>query len=137
MDTSMNFNTHKYIKELMNAGMDEKQAEIITFGMLESRDHDISRLATKEQLAHVEEKLSSQIKTVEQRLEAKIDAVEQRLDAKIDAVDAKIDAVEQRLDAKIDAASSQTQLAILKWVIPLMLGNTALIIGALVKLYKI
>ncbi len=47
---TMNFDTHKYIKELESSGFNEKQAEVIVKSLLDSRDYDLSKLATREQV---------------------------------------------------------------------------------------
>jgi phosphopantetheine adenylyltransferase len=56
--------------------MKEVQAEAIVRAIKESRDFDFSRLATKDQLKNVEQKLVAEIKTVEERLRGEIKASE-------------------------------------------------------------
>lgn len=51
---SHSFDTHKYIKALVAQGMKEPQAEMIVSTIVESRDFDLSRLATKEQLTLIQ-----------------------------------------------------------------------------------
>ena len=60
------FDTHKYIKSLQESGFNEKQAEMLVKSLLESRDFDLSILATREQVA---------------QLDGKIDKVESKIDA--------------------------------------------------------
>jgi len=91
------FDTHKYIKSLQESGFNEKQAEILVKSLLESRDFDLSILATREQVA---------------RLDGKIDKVESNLEKKI-------------IEVKYD---------ILKWIIPIMLTNVAIMVGIALKL---
>ena len=44
------FDTHKHIKALTNSGFKEEQAELIIRSLLESRESDLSKLATNESL---------------------------------------------------------------------------------------
>ena len=76
--------------------------------LLESRDFDLSILATREQVA----KLDGKIDKVESNLNAKIDKVESNLEKKI-------------IEVKYD---------ILKWIIPIMLTNVAIMVGIALKL---
>jgi len=55
------FNTHEYIKALIKTGMKEKQAEILVKGLLESREYDFSRLATKDELLATKQELKAEI----------------------------------------------------------------------------
>ena len=91
------FDTHKYIKSLQESGFNEKQAEMLVKSLLESRDFDLSILATREQVA---------------KLDGKIDKVESNLEKKI-------------IEVKYD---------ILKWIIPIMLTNVAIMVGIALKL---
>lgn len=58
------FDTHKHIKSLQETGFNEKQAEKLVKSLLESRDFNISILATREQLTKVEAKLQKEIANV-------------------------------------------------------------------------
>jgi hypothetical protein len=51
------FDTHKYIKSLQETGFNEQQAEILVKSLLESRDFDLSILATRDQVAEVKSDL--------------------------------------------------------------------------------
>jgi len=53
------FDTHKHIKELQATGFDERQAEVIVKSLFESRDYDVSKLATKEQVFVLEKDVKS------------------------------------------------------------------------------
>lgn len=66
---NMNFDTHKHIKAFKAAGIEEKQAEAIVSVIQNSRDYDLSRLATKEQLELVKVSLSKDIDTINQRID--------------------------------------------------------------------
>ena len=113
-ETPMSFDTHKSIKFLIKKGIKESQAESIVEVVNQSRDHDFSRLATKEQLKGVEKELRGEIRSV--REEVKL--VEERLRGEITAVRGEI------ISAKFD---------ILKWMIPLLITILLSIIGVFFK----
>ena len=95
------FDTHKYIKSLQESGFNEKQAEMLVKSLLESRDFDLSILATREQVSKIESSLN-----------------------------AKIDKVESNLEKQI----TEVKYDILKWIIPIMLTNVAIMVGIALKL---
>lgn len=67
------FDTHKHIKELQATGFDERQAEVIVKSLFESRDYDVSKLATKEQVFVLEKDVKSiekDVKTIEKDVRA-------------------------------------------------------------------
>ncbi len=70
------FDTHKFIKKIQSAGFKEKEAEAIVDVLMESRDFDLSKLATKDQIQNVEERLGSKIINSEERIYARINAME-------------------------------------------------------------
>jgi hypothetical protein len=80
------FDTHKYIKSLQESGFNEKQAEMLVKSLLESRDFDLSILATREQVSKIGTNLNAKIDKVESSLNAKIDKVESNLEKKITEV---------------------------------------------------
>jgi len=66
MYTAVAFDTHKHIKEIIKSGMPEPQAEAIIKLVQESKESDLSRLTTKEQvfmleqrIEHIEEKMAT------------------------------------------------------------------------------
>ena len=62
------FDTHKFIKKIQSTGLKEEQAEAIVDILKESRSFDLDRLATKDQLQNVEERLTSKIHMMESSL---------------------------------------------------------------------
>jgi hypothetical protein len=79
MYTSPSFDTHKFVKSFTVVGMKEEQAEAIVTAIVESRDHDLSKLATKDQL----EAVKAQIETVRVQLDSKIDNSISKLEASL------------------------------------------------------
>ena len=70
----VNFDTYKHVKDFEKAGFAIGQAEALVNVISASREFDISRLATKEQLTNVEEKLSASTKSLEEKLTERIRA---------------------------------------------------------------
>ena len=66
------FDTHQHIKDLQSAGFNEKQAEVIVKSLLQSRDTDISHLATREQVSAIEKSTKEQLNTIREELRALI-----------------------------------------------------------------
>lgn len=62
------FDTHKYIKSLQESGFNEKQAEMLVKSLLESRDFDLSILATREQVSKIESNLEKQISATREQV---------------------------------------------------------------------
>ena len=102
--------------------------------LLESRDFDLSILATREQVA----RLDGKIDKIESNLNTKIDKVESNLEKQISAtreqvtqLDAKIDKVESNLEKKIDNVEtkikelsdtiSSNKYDIIKWMVTLFI----------------
>lgn len=59
MYTSSNFDTHQIMKSFINAGIEEVQAEAIVMAIAQSKDYDLSKLATKEQLELVKQQVTN------------------------------------------------------------------------------
>ncbi len=106
------FDTYKYIKQFQSSGFNEQQEEAIVRTLVETRDFDLSRLATKDQLAMVEEKLSNRINSVEVTLDAKIDNIKNEL--------------------KADIATSHAST--LKWIMPLLITLIGMVATMMIKL---
>ena len=102
------FDTHKYIKSLQESGFNEKQAEMLVKSLLESRDFDLSILATREQVA---------------QLNGKIDKVESNLEKKI-----------IELKSEIKESISSIKHDMLKWIVPMMLTIVGIAVGIALKL---
>jgi len=124
-ETTMNFDTHKSIKFLIKKGIKESQAESIVEVVSQSRDHDFSKLATKDQLKLVEKDLKGEIRSVREEIRS----VEERLRGEIAAVRGEIGSVEKGLRGEIAAA----KVDILKWTIPLLVTILLSIVGMFFK----
>ncbi|MDX1924699.1 MAG: hypothetical protein SFT91_05730 [Rickettsiaceae bacterium] len=120
MHISQNFDTHKFVKSFVVAGMSEDQAEAIVTAIVQSRDADLSRLATKEQI----ELLRLQIESVKLELEGKIDSFKSELDGKIDSL-------KTEFETKLDSRISKQEASLLKWFITTSVAMTGIIIAAI------
>lgn len=102
------FDTHRVVKRLREAGFNEAQAETFTDVLNESRAFDLTELATKADLVELRTELKAEIAA--SRTEFKGEMAALRLE------------IER---AKTD---------ILKWIVPLILAQIAVMIGLLAKL---
>ncbi|MDF3048235.1 MAG: putative phage protein [Candidatus Midichloriaceae bacterium] len=129
------FDTHSAVKRFILSGLKEEQAEAIVQAISESRDYDLSNLATKTDLIGTEKKLDDRITGVEQRLDAKITAVEQKLDAKfselsIDIANVRIEIVQVR--GEIEKSKNET----LKWFIGIAIILVGTMTGIMTLLFR-
>ena len=102
MTNSLAFDTHKFVKDMTQADMPEKQAEVLAKHYANLLN---DRLATKDDLKDLE----------------------QRLDARFEAIDARFEDLEQRIDAKIENSEQRLWIKMLV----LQIASIATIITAL------
>ena len=69
--THYNFDTYKYIKALVAQGMQEPQAEIIINSIADSREIDLSHLATREQISALEKSTKEQFIALKEQMATK------------------------------------------------------------------
>lgn len=103
-------------KRLKEAGFSETQAEAVTGVLRDTREFDLSQLATKVDLAGVKAELSAvrnEIAVLRNELRAEIAAMRTEL--------------EMRIDAKIEAAKSE----MIKWVVGVGFAQVATILAVL------
>jgi hypothetical protein len=162
---SHTFDTHEYIKELIKVGIKEPQAEAIVKGILKSRDHDFSKLATKEQVAIIEHALAviqkdmgkcatkEQLEHLEEKLITKIDSLEEKVDAIIKDMEKfatkeqvthleekfsiKLDAAEKKLVEKIESVANASQTGLIKWIVPILISNLIAVLGIVLTAIKV
>ena len=102
------FDTHKYIKSLQETGFNEKQAEVLVKSLLESRDFDLSILATREQVADMKSDLKKEIAQLDAKFNKEISATrEQVTDVKSEISDVRKEIVQ--LDNKLSKEISSTR----------------------------
>ena len=81
MHSDMYFDTHKHIKILIQHGIKEQQAESIVDLVLQSREFDISRLATKDQVDALSLSTKDQVDALNISTKDQINALQVQIDA--------------------------------------------------------
>lgn len=142
------FDTHRVVKRLMEAGFSDTQAETVTDVLRESRELDVGQLATKadltNEIALLKTELKGEIDALRAELKGEIDALRAELRGEIDAFRAELKGeidtfrAEFRGDidtlrAELKSGTDKVKVDILKWVVPLLIGQVALYV-AIVKL---
>jgi len=115
----VNFDTYKHVKDFEESGFNTGQVEALIRVISSSRDFDISRLATKEQLSYVEEKLT-----------AKIDALQKNMTTEIKAMRFEIKAMQSDIKSQI----KESLISNLRWTIGLVGSLIVALIGIAYKL---
>ena len=133
------FDTHKYIKSLQETGFNEQQAEVLVKSLLESKDFDLSFLATREQIVQLDNKIDSYRKDTKTEIDSfrkdtktEIDSFRKDTKAEFDSLkkDIKLEMSEHK--QSITAEMSKNKTEILKWVIGLFV---VLVITILIRPY--
>ena len=120
------FDTHKYIKSLQESGFNEKQAEMLVKSLLESRDFDLSILATREQVSKTEASLEKQISAIREQVA--------RLDGKIDKVESNLEQNIIVLKSELKERISSIKHDMIKWIVHMMLTIVGIAVGIALKL---
>ena len=100
------FDTHRFVKRLTGAGMNERQAEVLADEQVALLN---ANLATKAELADVEANLAARIAQVEANLAARIAQVEANLRSEI----------------------AQVEASLLRWMVGALIAQAGLIVGLL------
>lgn len=123
-ESQMYFDTHESIKALVEQGIKETQAESIVKIVTQSRERDVSNLATKEQVKAVENKVDAVERDISllrqdlNTLKQDFSTLRQDLNKFVTKVElnAMLNALEERLTSRIISANNDT----LKWLIPFL-----------------
>jgi phosphopantetheine adenylyltransferase len=118
------FDTHKYIKNLQETGFNEQQAEILVKSLLESRDFDLSILATREQVADVKSDLQKNIAQLDSKLSKEISEVKSDLQKDIAQLDSKLSkeiAATREQISEVKDGIRQSKIDMLKWIFPMFI----------------
>ncbi|MCY4237884.1 MAG: DUF2730 family protein [Rhodospirillaceae bacterium] len=154
MTEAIAFDTHRYVKRLIDGGFTERQAETLIDAQVTLLN---ANLATKGDVARIEERIAR----IEERIakvEAGMDALRQetkadiaRIEERIAKIEADMDALRQETKAGMDALRQETKASVeifrqetkasieaiksdlLKWLFGAMIAQGGLIV-ALVKL---
>ena len=107
------FDTHEYIKDLQQGNIPLQQAEAHSNALKKVLNEE---LATKRDLNDVKTSLQHDLENLEGRLNTKMENLEGRLNTKIDGLEIKF---------------KENIISLIKWLVPLLLGQAALIIALL------
>jgi len=113
MYAEMSFDTHKYVKEFVSIGMPEPQAEAIIRLVHESKSNDFSKLATKDQVLSLEQKLDSSVARLEQKIDSSVERLEQKIESYRNESKADIERLEQKMATKEELSKLETQMVTL------------------------
>ena len=106
--------------------------------LLESRDFDLSILATREQVAEVKSDLQKEIAEVKSDLQKKIAEVKSDLQKEITITREQVAEVKSDLQKEIAAtndAIKQSKVDTLKWTLPLIMTAISMIAVLMIKLF--
>lgn len=108
------FDTHAAVEALIGKGVQKEQAEIFVRIVQESKDSELGKLASKEQVAllekdfeHMKESVATKADLAEVKTELKTEMAEMKAELK-----AEISAVEKRLDEKIHNSERRLMIMI-------------------------
>jgi hypothetical protein len=139
------FDTYTHINELKKAGFNEEQAAVIIKSLVDSRETDISHLATKEQVNKLEASTIESINkleasTIERFNKLEISTIERinKLEAstteQIFEVKTQINALDKKIDvsiAKLEAKISDTHTNTIKWMVGTMIALAGILIAGI------
>ena len=140
------FDTHRFVKRLTEAGLDEPVAEalaeeqvrLLNGHLVTSGDLAATELALKTDLDRVKAELEAGLDRVKAELTADIDRVKAELTADIERVKAEltkdIERVKAELTKDIEVAKAQLKAELIRWIYGAMIAQVALIV-ALLKLF--
>jgi len=141
----MNFDTHRSIKALIDRGFKETQAEAVVDLVAQSRNHDLSKLATKEQVSTLKEQISrlestfvtkEQFTKFENATKEQFSRLESATNEWFIKLEAKIDTIEAKLKAMITEKISKLQISNTRWMISILIalvGVGAAVVAVLLK----
>ena len=125
------FDTHEYIKDLQQGNVPLKQAEAHSNALKKVLNEE---LATKRDLNELETKLNTKMENLEAKIDSKISEVHIQLKDLEGRLNTKMENLEGRLNTKIDGLEikfKENIISLIKWLVPLLLGQAALIIALL------
>ena len=132
------FDTYKYVKSLIKNGLSEKQAESIVQIISDSRDTDLSRLATKDQVGHLQERMERfELATKDQicHLQERMERFELATKDQVGHLQERMERFEnrfERIDIKFDRLENEMKITH-RWMIGLILAILTLVTTILFK----
>ena len=116
----INFDTYEVVKRLCASGMPEKQAEEVIHAIISSKEYDLSKLATREQVTDIQREL--------EKFATKEQVADIQRDLEKFATKEELFALENKMVTEI----SKSKDDIVKWMVGLFI---ALAIAIFVKPY--
>ena len=143
MDTAIAFDTHRFVKRLVDTGMAEQTAEVL------AREHIHllnTHLVTKQDLADTRASLEAQIADIHLKIaktEANLEAQIADIHLKIAKTEAKLEARMAEIKASLEVSIANTQATIqeskadlIKWMVGLMVAMSAVTIGVITAVIR-
>ena len=128
---SLNFDTHKFVEDMVEAKMPKAQAEVLASYYARLLNDSIATLkdstTNKDDLNNLEKRFGDKLEQTEKRFGDKLEHSRQLLEEKIEAVRAEIKQTEKRFGDKLE----QTELRILNKILVMQIASVGLIIAAL------
>lgn len=124
------FDTYTHINELKKAGFKEEQAAVIIKSLMDSRETDISHLATKEQVRKLETSTKEQVRKLEASTKEQVSKLEASTNARFAIIEERISSLRNEMKAMI----LDTHTSTLKWMVGTMIALVGIIIAA-IKLF--
>lgn len=128
MSAAIEFDTHRFVKRLMEGGFTETQAEILADEQVALLN---ANLATKEDFARLAasvekqgQETQSSIEALRQETKAGIEALRQETKAGIDALRQETKAEIARIEGRMEAIKSE----LLKWLFGALIAQSGLLI---------
>ena len=131
--SAVSFDTHKYVKEFVKAGMPELQAEAVVKLVSESKDYDLSKLATREQIVLFKQETKNDIEKLDQKVESSVEKLEQKIEfsrneskSEIKELKAEMHYMEYRLLFKLGIGLGTLMISIgtgLAWYVQFLIGR--------------
>lgn len=131
--------THRIVRRLTDAGASERLAETVTDVLRETRELDLSQLATKADIAL----LRADFDALRGETRADFDALRAETKADIALLRADIDALRASTRADLAEAKSdlrreiaETKAELIKWVVGVGSAQVAALIGAMIAIVR-
>ena len=105
----MNSDSHQSFKKIVAAGFSNSQAEVLIELIFNSRDNDLSKLSTKEQLALYHQHTEDRFSLLEQKVDDRFTIYEPKIDNRFQLNDQKTDDHFTLLEQKIELYISKLQ----------------------------
>ena len=131
--SSFAFDSHAFVKELTEAGMPERQAEVLAGGQLRLIEADLATKAdielTRRDIKALEAAMKADIKALEAATKKEIELIRRDMKAMDVSTKAEIKALEITTKADMKALEHRVTATILKWMFGALAGQTVVIVG--------